>query len=53
MKAENHVTYFGLVILYLYSDRTGKKIVHYFLNTQCIFMRQSANTLSLQSADEN
>ena len=34
-KAENHVTY--LVILYLYSDRTGKKNVQYFLNTQQIF----------------
>ena len=28
-KAENHMTYFGY--LYLYSDRTGEKIVHYSL----------------------
>ena len=27
-----------LVIMYLYSDRKGKKIVHYFLNIQQIFM---------------
>ena len=36
----------SVAILYLYSDRTGKKIVHYFLNTQRSFMRYSANTLS-------
>ena len=34
-KAKNHVTH--LLILYLYSDRTGKKMVHYFLNTQHTF----------------
>ena len=33
-----------LVILNLYSDRTVEKIVHYFLNTQRIFMRWSAYT---------
>ena len=44
-KAENHVTYFDYS--YLYSDRTGKKNVQYFLNTQRIFMRLSASTLSL------
>ena len=27
-----------LVILYLYSDKSGTKIVHYFLNTPLIFM---------------
>ena len=32
------MTYFGYFVLY--SDRTGKKIVQYFLNTQQFFMRK-------------
>ena len=36
-KAKNYVTYFGY--FEPDSDRTGEKIVHYFLNTQRIFMR--------------
>ena len=32
-KAENHMTWFA-VILYLISDRTGKKNVHHLLNSQ-------------------
>ena len=34
------------LILYLYSDIPGTKNVYYFLNTELIFMRLSAETLS-------
>ena len=44
-KAENHVTYFGY--LYLYSDWMGEKIVQYSPDTERIFLRGSAYTLSL------
>ena len=36
LKVENHLTY--CIILYLYSDRMDKKIIHNFLNTQWVFM---------------
>ena len=40
-----------LVILYLYLDITGKKIVHYFLTSQRISC--GANTLTLSAANEH
>ena len=49
-EAENHVTYFGHFVPYL--GRTGKKTVHYFLNTQRIFMQQNADILPSFAANK-
>ena len=41
-----------VIILNLYSDRTGRKIFQFFFNTQWNFMRLGAYTSFLQAAHE-
>ena len=50
--SRRRITWLILVILYLYSDRTGKKIVQYFLNTQRISMWYNERTMSSYAANE-